>query len=103
MQKLKIKRKRKIKGKICNNKNIYTIKVTRSDGYYIEDLDKLLNDDNINDINVNINVDSVISTEVIEKIKNSKKIVKLNYFDENKKLIYSWTIDGKTNRFLRIK
>jgi len=84
-------------------KNKYIINVTRNDGFYLEDLDKLLNDENINDINVNINVDSVISSDIIEKIKNSKKLVKLNYFDENKKMIYSWSIDGnnieKTNEF----
>lgn len=84
-------------------KNKYIINVTRNDGFYLEDLDRLLNDENVNDINVNVKADSVISSEIIEKIKNSKKLVKLNYFDENKKMIYSWIIDGnsieKTNEF----
>ena len=47
-----------------------------------------------NDINV-IDVNSKISKEEIAKIKESKKIFRLNYYDENKKLIYSWIINGK--------
>jgi len=77
------------------SQNKITIKVTRKDGYYLEDLDKLLFDNNVNDINININQDTKISKEDIIKIKNSKKIIKLNYYDENNKLLYSWIVDGK--------
>lgn len=76
-------------------KNKYIINILRKDGYYIEDLDKLLFDNNEIDINININQDTKISKEDIIKIKNSKKIIKLNYYDENNKLLYSWIVDGK--------
>jgi len=76
------------------SKNNITIKVTRKDGYYLEDLDSLLNDNNVSDVAIIINSDSKISNTELEKIKNSKKEVKFNYFDESKKLLYSWTVDG---------
>lgn len=75
-------------------KNKINIKVTRKDGYDLNDLEKLLNDSNVNDINVNINLGDTISSNLLELIKNSKKVVRLNYFDDNKKLVYSWIIDG---------
>ena len=74
--------------------NKITIKVTRKDGYYLEDLDSVLNDSKIQDINIIINPDSKISSQDLTKIKASGKIVKLNYYDENKKLIYSYVLDG---------
>ncbi len=77
------------------SKNKINIKVTRKDGYYLDDLDSVLNNEKIEDINIIINADSKITESQLEKIKNSKKTVKFNYFDENKKLIYSWIINGK--------
>lgn len=75
--------------------NKINVKVTRKDGYYLEDLDKVLNNSKVNDINIIIKSDSSITKETLGKIKNSKKIVKLNYFDDTKKLIYSWQINGE--------
>ena len=75
--------------------NKIIIKVTRKDGYYLDDLDMVLNDDKLKNTNIIIGKDSEITKEQINKIKDSKKALKLNYYDENKKLIYSWTIDGK--------
>lgn len=75
--------------------NKINIKVTRKDGYYLEDLDSVLNNAEVKDTDIIINADSKISKEDISKIKDSGKTIRLNYFDENKKLIYSWTIDGK--------
>lgn len=82
--------------------NKINIKVIRKDGYYLEDLTKVLKDKK--DINIIIKSDSEITKEQIKEIKESKKQVKFNYFDDNKKLIYSWTIDGEnikdTDKFL---
>ncbi|MBQ9834361.1 MAG: hypothetical protein IJO33_04140 [Bacilli bacterium] len=75
-------------------KNKINIKVIRKDGYYLEDLDSLLNNSDIEDINIIIVTDSIISSEQINKIKDSGKIVKFNYYDESKKLIYSWSVNG---------
>lgn len=77
----------------AQNKIILT--VIRKDGYYLEDLESILKNDNVTDVDIIINANSKITKEDITKIKNSKKVIKLNYFDEGKKLIYSWTIDGK--------
>lgn len=75
--------------------NKITIKVTRKNGYYLEDLDLVLNNEKLQNVDIIIKNDDKISEEDINKIKKSKKILKLNYYDENEKLIYSWTINGK--------
>lgn len=74
--------------------NRINIKVTRKDGFYLEDLDSLLNSDKTGDINITIKEDTVITAKDLEKIKNSKKTVNFNYYDADKKLKYSWIIDG---------
>ena len=75
-------------------KNVITIKVTRKDGYYLEDLKKLLEDANTKNISVIIKNDEKITKENLDLIKSSKKKVEFNYYDEDKKLIYSWELDG---------
>ena len=74
--------------------NKINIKVTRKDGYYLEDLDSALNNNKLNDINIIINSDTIINSQDLEKIKSSKKSVKFNCYDENKRLLYSWIVDG---------
>lgn len=76
------------------SKKTYKIKVTRKDGYYLEDLDALLDSKNDSfEIILNSN-NNILSKEDIDSIRDNKKIVKFDYFDDNKKLIYSWIIDG---------
>jgi len=74
--------------------NKINIKVTRKDGYYLDDLNSLLENKELKDIDITINEDSKITKEEITKIKENKKNIRLNYYDENKKLIYSWKIFG---------
>lgn len=74
--------------------NKINIKVVRKDGYYLDDLESVLNNNKIDDINIIIDSDDKISSQNIEKIKESKKLVKLNYYNNDKILIYSWLIDG---------
>ena len=86
------------------NQNKIYIKVIRKDGYYLEDIDSVLKNNSIKeDIDVAINSDANINKELLEKIKDNKKTIKFNYYDENKKIIYSWTVNGKeikdTNQF----
>lgn len=76
------------------SQNKIIIKVIRKDGYYLEDLDNVLKNDKIDDINIIINSDSKISSQDIAKIKNSGKVINFNYLDDNRKIIYSWIIDG---------
>lgn len=80
----------------AGTQNKINIKITRKDGYYLDDLDAILNNDKIKDINININKDTTLSTKDVEKIKKSKKTVKLNYYNEDKKLVYSLIINGST-------
>ena len=75
------------------SQNKINIKVTRKDGYYLEDLEDVLNNDTIDEVNVNILSDTIISSEELNKIKSSKKIVHFNY-NNNGRLLYSWIIDG---------
>lgn len=84
--------------------NKIIVKVTRKDGYYLEDLKNLLDDPQNKEISINIQKDSKVTAEQLDMIKNSGKEIKLNYLDENKKVIYSWIVDGQkidsTNEFL---
>ena len=75
--------------------NKINIKITRKDGYYLEDLDSVLKNDKIQDADIIINADSKITKEQLGKIKTSSKTLRFNYFNEDKKLLYSWTINGK--------
>lgn len=74
-------------------KNVINLKVTRKDGYYLEDLDSAINKDN--DVVILLTENNKITVEHLEIIKKSKKIVTFNYIDENKIVIYSWIINGK--------
>lgn len=76
------------------SKNNINIKVTRKDGYYLEDLESVLNDSNIKDAGIIVNEDGKITKDNLEEIKKSKKTLTFNYYNEEKTLIYSWTIDG---------
>jgi hypothetical protein len=76
------------------SENKIIIKVTRKDGYYIDDLDNLLSDNKIKDINIIIESDTKISSKYIQKIKNSKKSVTFSYYNSEKVLMYSWIING---------
>ena len=75
--------------------NRINIKVTRKDGYYLEDLDSLLKNDKTKDIDITINSDTKLTSSDVEKIKKSKKKVKLNYYNDDKSLLYSLIISGK--------
>jgi hypothetical protein len=75
------------------SKNTIIVKITRKDGYYLEDLDKLLKEGN-NNIDIVLKSDSKVTKENINSIKNSGKVVNLNYYDSNKKLIYGFIVDG---------
>ncbi len=80
-----------------------TIKVTRKSEYTLDDLNTLLNDSNNKEINIIIDSDTVITSGDISRIKDSKKKVHFNYY-EDKNLIYSWIVDGakveETNKIL---
>ena len=76
------------------SQNKITIKVTRKDGYYLEDLDTVLKNNKIADINITIKSDTKITAQDLEKIKSSGKTVKVNYYNDDKSLVYSWIVDG---------
>ena len=76
------------------SQNKITIKVTRKDGYYLEDLDSVLKNNKIDDINITIKSDTKITAQDLEKIKSSGKTVKFNYYNDDKSLVYSWIVDG---------
>ena len=76
------------------SQNKINIKVTRKDGYYLEDLDTVLKNNKIDDINITIKSDTKITAQDLDKIKSSGKTVKFNYYNDYKSLVYSWIVDG---------
>lgn len=72
--------------------NKINIKVTRKDAYYIEDLDEVIKNTSLSDIT--ILKDSKITKNDLKKIKDSKRIIRFNYYDDTKKNLYSLIIDG---------
>ena len=74
--------------------NKINIKVTRKDGYYLSDLDSVLKNNKLTDINITIKSDEKISSKDLEKIKGSGKTVNFNYYNNDKKLVYEWVVDG---------
>ena len=75
------------------DQNKINIMVTRSANYTIKDLDSLLNN-NVEDINITIDNSAVINAADLVKIKEKRKVVNFNYYDEQNSLIYSWIVDG---------
>lgn len=76
------------------SKNKITINITRRDGYYIEDLGTLIKDTFVKEADIIIRENENISKENIRKIKDSKKIFRFNYYNNEKEMIYSWILDG---------
>lgn len=76
------------------SKNKIDVKVTRKDGYYLDDLDDLLDGEDKDLEIVLSSSDKEITKEDIDNIIKSKKIVKFNQYGDNKKLEYSLIIDG---------
>ncbi len=74
--------------------NKIIIKVTRKDGYYLEDLDAVLSDNKNDDTEIIIASDTKITASDLNKIRNSGRIVRFSFYDENKKMVYSWVVDG---------
>ena len=73
--------------------NVINLKVTRKDGYYLEDLSSVINKDE--EVVILLTDNSKITSEHLETIKGSKKKVTFNYVNENKVVMYSWVVDGK--------
>ena len=70
-----------------------TLLVTRKEALELEDLNTALDDSTLEEVNVNIKSNTKITTDNLEKIKESKKTVYFNYYEEEL-LKYSWIIDG---------
>ncbi len=84
------------------DRKTYTLKVNRESMPSLGDLITLLQTDETN-INIKLGDSDVLSTEIIDSIKSSKKIVNLDYYNNENKIIYSWQLDGnkidKTDSF----
>jgi len=77
----------------------YTINVIRKDNVPITTLDKLeetLNTTEKDQVIVEIkDNNSILTTKMLTSIKDSKKEVVINKYDDDNNIIYSWVIDGK--------
>lgn len=75
----------------------YTVTVNRSNTVgiiMIEDLSKALETLEADEITVIANSSEIVSKALMQKIKDSKKIVYINKLDSSDELLYSWRIDG---------
>ena len=74
-------------------KKSYYITITRKDvvNYLVDLKDVLKEEDNLDIV---LNKDDVISSEDLELIKKSKKIVNFMFLDDNKEVKYLYIIDG---------
>lgn len=75
-------------------KNTINIKIIRKESYYLNDLSNLLDDSKMEKIDIIVSENDKLSLDIIENIKKSKKIVNFDYYDESKRLIYTWELDG---------
>ena len=76
------------------SQNRINVKIIKKENYFLKDLNSLLNHSNITDIDITIDSNTKLTSIDVINIKNSGKKVKLNYYDDNKKLLYSWVLDG---------
>ena len=74
--------------------NKYNLNVVRKDGRYLSELPTALAEED--DVSILLLEGETIKESDLELIKNSSKKVTFNYYDSNKKLLYSWIVDGKT-------
>ena len=75
-------------------KKNYTINVTRKDGFYLDDIKELLKDSSNEKKEITIKKDNNITVDNLNAVKESKQTVSFNYYNEDKKMVYSWVIDG---------
>lgn len=73
--------------------NKINLKVIRNDRYYLDDLDRLLNNSDNDSFEIFIDSSTILDADTINNIKNSKKVVSFNYMEEDV-MRYSWIIDG---------
>ena len=76
-------------------KKTILLSVNRYDKLIISDLKEVINNKDIEDIEIYIDSDTVISKEDLKLIKESKRKVIFSFYDEDNKKIYSWIVDGK--------
>lgn len=74
------------------SKKTYVINVTKKDALYLDDLTNELSED-IESINLKILSTDILTEEILNEIKESNKIVNLDYYEDDV-LLYSWIIDG---------
>ena len=75
-------------------RNVVHVVVNRKEGYFLLDLPELLNSSDIDNPEIIIDSESEISEEIVELIKKSSKTAIFNSYDQDKRLIYSWVLDG---------
>ena len=72
---------------------IYTITITRKDSTYtLKDIDDAIEENKSPIIKLDDN--DIITTDILEKIKNSKKVITFTKTDDNNNELYSYIIDG---------
>lgn len=71
----------------------YKVIITRSEYNVISDLDELLKLNK--DVEIKLSDEDKLSKDILDKIIKSKNKVTLNKISDDKKVLYSWILDGK--------
>lgn len=74
-------------------KKNYTINIVRKDGFYLKDLNTVLNDSDKNNNIITVRKGDSISKEIFDTIKQSKQTVTFNYYNDKDQIEFSWVID----------
>lgn len=72
--------------------NTIYLDITRKDGYYLDDLDKVLESNE--EVDIILEKDTILTKEDLLKIKESSKKIQFSYLNEDREVVYAWIIDG---------
>ena len=73
----------------------YTITVTRKDNKYtVDQLKEAIEDSEGDEVDLILDKNTTLSKDDLKTIKDSKKTVQITKYDDDKKVLYTWIIDG---------
>lgn len=75
------------------SKNTIKLIITRKDSFVVDDIKEEITKENNSNLSITINKD-IVTEDIIKSIKESKKDITLNKYNENNEVVYSITIHG---------
>ena len=72
---------------------VYYVHIKRKDNkYHLDEIEEALKD--TEEVTILLNENDILKKEVLEKIKDSKKVLSFVRYDANNKVLYTWVVDG---------